>query len=119
MSVRHPLKALVRLAAMLWLATMVAAPAVAELGCIQETASHLQLCSTHKHAAVSAPDDTGGADEAQATGHCASGHSACGGILVGRAESEGPAVTVPTFASATVRELPPVAIWGQERPPKA
>jgi hypothetical protein len=118
-SVRRPLKALVRLAAMLWLATMVAAPAVAELGCIQETASHVQLCSTHKHASVSAPDDTGGAEEAQATGHCASGHSACGGMLVGAAESEEPAVAVLAFASATVKELPPVAISGQERPPKA
>jgi hypothetical protein len=118
-SVRHPLKALVRLVAMLWLATMVAAPAVAELGCIQETASHLQLCSTHNHTSISAPDDTGGADEAQATGHCASGHSACGGMLVGATESEEPAVAVLTFVSATVRELPPVAVAGQERPPKA
>ena len=119
MSIRHPLKALVRLAAMLWLATMVAAPAVAELGCIQETASHLQLCSTHKHASVSAPDDTGGADEAQPAGHCASGHSACGGILLGAAESQEPAVAVLTFAFAIMRELPPVAVAGQERPPKA
>ena len=119
MSVRHPLKALVRLAAMLWLATMIAAPAVAELGCIQETASHLQLCSTHKHASVSAADDTGGADEAQPAGHCASGHSACGGILAGRAVAEEPAPAVLTFASATVRELPPVVVAGQERPPKA
>lgn len=119
MSVQHPLKACVRLAAMLWLATMVAAPAVAELGCIQETASHLQLCSDHEHASVSTPDDTGGSDEAQPAGHCAFGHSACGGMLLGASESEEPAVAVLTFASATVRDLPPVAIAGQERPPKA
>lgn len=120
MSLQRPLKAVVRLAAMLWLATMVTAPAVAELGCIQETASHLQLCATHKHTSVSAADDdSSSSDAAQQTGHCAFGHSACSGILLGAQESEEPVITALAFDSATVSELLPIALAGQERPPKA
>jgi hypothetical protein len=112
-------KALLRLAALFWLGAVIAAPAVAEVGCIREAAAHLQPGSGFSYDTVSNTDEDDGPGESRAVSHCAFGHSACGGILQSAPETRDVVPVAPEFVSAPVKELATVARDGQERPPKA
>lgn len=115
--------AIVRATAALLLMVMLATPALAEIGCAEESIAHLQgdgdAAQTDGHAVASEqgePDDErlGGP-----TGHCGFSHGHCAGIATSNARSEGPAVTVPAYVFGASTPIRGRSLDAPERPPAA
>lgn len=112
-------RVILRLAALLWLGALTAAPAIAEVGCVREEAAHLQSSTGVSHESVSNPQEDGRSADTSAVGHCAFGHGPCTGILQSAPYARQRAPTVTDFASVTVKRLEASGRNGQDRPPKA
>ncbi|TFI58425.1 hypothetical protein E2493_09830 [Sphingomonas parva] len=115
-------KAMVRATAALLLMAAIVTPALAEIGCAEESVTHLsEALNAGEHAAeVTAAGQSGDQDnQGMAVGHCAFSHGHCAGLpSVSNATAPSPRVAA-AYGLLRTSALAPASLDTPERPPNA
>lgn len=113
--------AIVRATAALLLAMAFVTPALAEIGCVEESIVHLQD-SYGSGAGEQAASDPAEPDDESRTGqpdHCAFNHGHCAGLLTTTARTEQSLSHSDRYMRLAARPLTANALDAPERPPSA
>ena len=114
--------AIVRATAALLLMAAFATPALAEIGCAEDSVVHLQeagASSLDVSSIMSQPDGSSGEDRSGQPDHCGFGHGHCAGIPAGTGGGEEFLLAPGSYAQLASRPIGARSLETPERPPNA